>query len=93
MEVNQRDTKNSSPLPTAVVTDACFKGSWAMPAVTQIGCATTARGYGSYPLGLGSAAIRGRPGASMKERIREPPLLAQKPGRSFYGEGLYATRG
>jgi hypothetical protein len=45
------------------------------------------------PLGWGSTPVRGQPHTSIKERIREPPPLAQKSWRRFCGEGLYASLG
>ena len=45
------------------------------------------------PLGWGSTPVRGQPHTTIKERIREPPPLAQKSWRRFYGEGLYASLG
>jgi hypothetical protein len=41
--------------------------------------------------GWGSTPVRGQPHTSIKERIREPPPLAQKSWRSFCDEGLYAS--
>src|SRR5919107_3665058 len=47
----------------------------------------------SPPLGWGSTPVRGQPHTSIKERIREPPPLAQKSWRRFCAEGLYASLG
>jgi hypothetical protein len=49
--------------------------------------------YTPPPLGWGSTPVRGQPHTSIKERIREPPPLAQKSWRRFCGEGLYASLG